>query len=176
IADITTDQSIHWRRTFHVRFYLAQSTKLILCLDIWERSLKLMLPVAVLRVSKTIDRRPLCVKFKQFARLVLGGLACACSDSYPVLLTEPIKRWRPIIRPDVTRKPVGLLNRDIDGIAAAILDCHIFAGNVVESSPDDPAKTTDSVVDMIDIVAFRPTRIVRFRQARWTIDAAAALL
>ena len=66
ISNISTDDSVHYLRTFHILFHIIYGIFLIFRFLKWKIRLKFLLPYSILLIHKTILALPSCLYFDKF--------------------------------------------------------------------------------------------------------------
>ena len=72
ISNVSTDNPIHYLRTFHISFHIIYGIFLIFCFLKWKIRLKFLLPHSILLIHKTILALSSCLYFDKFCRKFLN--------------------------------------------------------------------------------------------------------
>ena len=72
ISDISTHNSVHYLRIFHILFHIIYGISLIFCFFKWKIRLKFLLPHSILLIHKTILALSSCLYFDKFRRKFLN--------------------------------------------------------------------------------------------------------
>ena len=72
VSNISTDNPVHYLRTFHILFHIIYGISLIFRFLKWKICFKFLLPYSILLVYKTILALPSCLYFDKFRRKFLN--------------------------------------------------------------------------------------------------------
>ena len=72
ISNISTDNPVHYLRTFHILFHIIYGISLIFSFLKWKICFKFLLPYSILLVYKTILTLSSCLYFDKFCRKFLN--------------------------------------------------------------------------------------------------------
>ncbi len=161
-------------RLFHIIFHVGDGFKLILGFDVGERRFQFVLPRRIGAKRMTGGTGASGVQTKQFARFFLDGLSRPALDANPVLLAELVERRRAVVRPDIAREPIRLMDGHEQRIRPAILDQQVFAFHAFQRAAAHADELAHAVIDVHHIIAFVHVRIGEFGRLGAAHDLAAA--
>jgi hypothetical protein len=153
ITHVAADQAIHRLRLLHIGLHGADGAQLILSLKVRERCLQFVLPWRVGAEGEAGRELAPGVQFQQFARHGQRGLFRLRADLAPIRRAQAVDVRRVIVRPDVFAQAIGLVDGDVQLIAAGIRDLQVFILDAFEREFDQTLKDADAVIDVYHVIA-----------------------
>ena len=138
-ADVAADQTVHRPRLFHVRLDVVDRLELVLGLDEAERALHLGLPRCVGAEGVALHGQPAPVELHQLVRHLAGRGARLGPGALPVGPAH--LRERRGLAPAVRRDGLDLVDRQVQPVAAAVLQDQVVAGGARPSSARSPPRS-----------------------------------
>ena len=150
-ADVAAQQAVHREAGLHVVLHVADGVELVGRLDEGEALLQLVLPGRVVAEGEAGSVAPPLVQHDQ----LLGDLPHGGPDPALGLLevraAEAVERGR--LAADVVADGVDLVGRDVELVAALVLEQQVVALDAADRPLDHAAVAADPVVVVDDVVA-----------------------
>ncbi len=143
----------------------ADRPQLIFGFHIWESRFQFMLPRCI-RVEAVAGRRhALSIQSQQFMSFFLNRFLGLGGDARPIRLAQFAQNRRTIIRPNIARQTVSLMNRHEHHIRAAVFDHQILAFIAFYRAPPHSGESSDAVIHMHHIITRLHIGIAGFGQS-----------
>ena len=153
IAHVAADEAIHRARALEVGFDFFDRAQLVFGLDVGERRFEFLLPGRVAAESVTGDQFARGIQVEQFFGHLGGGGLRARFDVLPFRRAQPLQRGRAVLRADVFRKPVGLVNRDVQPVSPGVLHGQVFAAHAFDGECDESLKRAHAMLGVHHVIA-----------------------
>ena len=150
-ADIAAQQAVHREAGLHVVLHVADGGQLVGGLDEREALLQLVLPGRVVAEGEAGSVAPALVQHDQLLGDLPHGGPDAALGLLEVRAAEAVERGR--LAADVVADGVDLVGRDVQLVAALVLEQQVVALDPADRPLDHPAVAADPVVVVDDVVA-----------------------
>ena len=150
-ADVAAQQPVHREPGLHVGLDVDDGPQLVGRLDEREAVLELALPGCVLAEREAGRVAPPLVEHDELLRDLPDGRAHAALGLLEVRATEAVEGRR--LAADVVAHGVDLVRRDVQPVAALVLEEQVVPLDAADRPLDHPSVATDAVVVVHDVVA-----------------------